>query len=218
MNATGLNNRMQHALAFGAHDVKTISRGGLVWMSGNEIGRALEYADPDTAVKKIYSRNADEFSPSMTKIFQVVTAGGKQAIRFFSLRGAHLLAMFARTEKAKAFRIWVLDMLDREVADLKAASRAGERLDEDTKHNIQAICSHMEFLRSWWARFGPGVRGINGNAAAGAHDHFVDGVCFSRSLVRTLGLNSLQVYAADFPWNGNAAARDSYRFQTRGAA
>lgn len=33
-------------------------------------------------------------------------------MRIFSLRGAHLVAMFARTPKAKAFRRWVLDVLD----------------------------------------------------------------------------------------------------------
>lgn len=36
-------------------------------------------------------------------------------MRVFSLRGAHLLAMFARTTVAKEFRRWVLDILDREV-------------------------------------------------------------------------------------------------------
>ena len=40
---------------------------------------------------------------------------GEKEVRIFSLRGAHLLAMFARTKVAKAFRKWVLDVLDREV-------------------------------------------------------------------------------------------------------
>jgi prophage antirepressor-like protein len=35
-----------------------------------------------------------------------------QKTRIFSLRGAHLLAMFARTKVAKEFRRWVLDILD----------------------------------------------------------------------------------------------------------
>lgn len=33
--------------------------------------------------------------------------------RIFSLRGCHLLAMFARTPVAKAFRKWVLDVIER---------------------------------------------------------------------------------------------------------
>ncbi len=40
----------------------------------------------------------------------------EKKVRIFSLRGAHLIAMFARTPVAKEFRRWVLDILDREVA------------------------------------------------------------------------------------------------------
>lgn len=35
-----------------------------------------------------------------------------QETRIFSLRGCHLLAMFARTPVAKEFRRWVLDVLE----------------------------------------------------------------------------------------------------------
>lgn len=40
----------------------------------------------------------------------------EKSVRVFSLRGCHLIAMFATTDKAKEFRRWVLDILDREVA------------------------------------------------------------------------------------------------------
>ncbi|MEM8511097.1 prophage antirepressor-like protein [Massilia sp. MP_M2] len=115
MNATAVTKKMQRALSFGAHEVKTITREGQLWMSGTEVGLALEYASPEKAVKQLYSGHADEFTSTMTRVVRVMTAGGKQAIRFFSLRGAHLLSMFARTDKAKAFRKWVLNILDAEV-------------------------------------------------------------------------------------------------------
>ena len=51
----------------------------------------------------------------MTALVEMQTAGGLQKMRIFSLRGAHLIAMFARTKIAKAFRKWVLDILDEEV-------------------------------------------------------------------------------------------------------
>jgi prophage antirepressor-like protein len=35
--------------------------------------------------------------------------------RVFSLLGAHLIAMFARTSVAKEFRQWVLDILENQV-------------------------------------------------------------------------------------------------------
>lgn len=89
--------------------------GGQVWLTATEVGQALEYAD-DKAVQRIYSRHADEFTAQMTGVVKLTTPSGKQESRVFSLRGAHLVAMFARTPKAKEFRRWVLDILDREVA------------------------------------------------------------------------------------------------------
>ncbi len=53
----------------------------------------------------------------------MTTPSGKQDSRVFSLRGAHLIAMFARTPKAKEFRRWVLDILDREVAHSPVAKQ-----------------------------------------------------------------------------------------------
>lgn len=120
MNATATTTKMQHSLTFGAREVKSITREGQIWMSAAEVGHALEYAFPEKAIRQLYNARADEFTSTMTRIIKVMTAGGKQSVRFFSLRGAHLLAMFARTDKAKAFRVWVLDILDREVAEIKA--------------------------------------------------------------------------------------------------
>jgi len=82
------------------------------WLRGPQIGGALGYADPSDSVQKIYSRNADEFTDEMTQVLDLPTAGGVQQVRVFSPRGCHLLAMLARTPIAKAFRQWVLDVLE----------------------------------------------------------------------------------------------------------
>jgi prophage antirepressor-like protein len=88
---------------------------GQKWLTAAEVGQALEYAD-DKAIHRIFNRHADEFTQQMTGVVKVTTPGGRQDMRVFSLRGAHLIGMFARTPKAKEFRRWVLDILDREVA------------------------------------------------------------------------------------------------------
>lgn len=69
----------------------------------------------------LYRRHADEFTDSMTTVIKMQTAGGMQDVRIFSLRGCHLLGMFARSERAKEFRRWVLDVLDGEVTESQAA-------------------------------------------------------------------------------------------------
>lgn len=85
-----------------------------IWLTANQIGYALQYAD-DKAVQRIYSRHIDEFTVKMARVVSLTTPSGRQETRVYSLRGAHLIAMFARTPVAKEFRRWVLDILDREV-------------------------------------------------------------------------------------------------------
>lgn len=91
---------------------------GQIWLTSTELAKALGYAETDS-VSKIYNRNKDEFTSHMTTTVKmgVVRKTGKvtMSVRLFSLRGCHLLAMFAKTEVAKQFRKWVLDLLDKEV-------------------------------------------------------------------------------------------------------
>lgn len=100
------------ALTFHSTRLDVVDLQGLVWLRGQQIADALEYKNPRQAVDDLYSRNADEFTPEMTQVLELPSAGGPQATRIFSLRGAHLLGMLARTERAAAFRRWVLDVLE----------------------------------------------------------------------------------------------------------
>ncbi|MDG6290332.1 Bro-N domain-containing protein [Glaesserella parasuis] len=104
-------------LTFQNTTLSVINKNNHTFLTANDLGTALEYADPTKAIVKIYDRNADEFTAEMTALIELQTAGGKQQVRVFSLRGAHLIAMFARTKVAKDFRKWVLDILDREISE-----------------------------------------------------------------------------------------------------
>lgn len=86
------------------------------WLTSSDLAKALQYAN-SRAVTMIYNKYAEEFTNGMTQVLEVSTSGNyRKKVRVFSLRGAHLIAMFARTDVAKQFRRWVLDILDREVA------------------------------------------------------------------------------------------------------
>ncbi|AWL04223.1 Bro-N domain-containing protein [Massilia oculi] len=201
MNATALTTKTQHSLAFGAHEVKTISREGQLWMSAAEVGRALEYASPDAAIAKVYAAHADEFTSAMTKIIKVMTAGGKQAVRFFSLRGAHLLGMFARTPKAKSFRAWVLDILDRELVALKEAARASGEISYNTRLALQGICTEVYFMASWWKKFGPGIELINQHAYNLIYERFLFAPVRADDLVKEFDLRSSREAARTEQWD-----------------
>lgn len=102
-------------LTFQNTTLSVINQNNQIWLTTKEIGKGLGYRNPSADIANLYDRNADEFTAEMTALVEMPTAGGIQKVRIFSLRGAHLIAMFARTKIAKEFRKWVLDILDKEV-------------------------------------------------------------------------------------------------------
>lgn len=89
-----------------------------IWITSSELAQALGYSRSDK-ITQIYNRNSDEFTQGMTLTLNLRVKGfgngnTEKETRIFSLRGAHLIAMFARTPVAKEFRKWVLDILEKE--------------------------------------------------------------------------------------------------------
>lgn len=112
-------------LAFNGIQLNPINHNNQIWLTSSELASSLGYAD-EGGVRKIYNRYKDEFSASMSVILPATQidplgeySGLQREIRVFSLRGCHLLAMFSRTAIAKQFRVWVLDVLDKEVGQPK---------------------------------------------------------------------------------------------------
>lgn len=107
-----------NALTFQQTAFHPVSHAGETWLTSSELAAALGYKKSD-AVTQIFSRYQDEFTEKMSTTLKmsVVRKTGVVDIpvRVFSLRGAHLVAMFASTPTAKEFRRWVLDLLDCEV-------------------------------------------------------------------------------------------------------
>ncbi|MCO5410782.1 Bro-N domain-containing protein [Ralstonia mojiangensis] len=99
-------------LTFENVDFEVVDIHNTPWLRGSQVASALGYKNHRTAIAELYDRNADEFTDEMTHLVELDTAGGRQQVRIFSPRGCYLLGMLARTERAKAFRRWVLDVLE----------------------------------------------------------------------------------------------------------
>ncbi|MEZ9564836.1 Bro-N domain-containing protein [Vibrio artabrorum] len=103
-----------NSLVFNSTHFDVIEYQQKLWLTATELAHALGYSKSD-AVTQIYERNCDEFSSEMTETLNLSVSGNLQkTVRIFSLRGAHLVAMFSRTKVAKQFRKWVLDVLEKE--------------------------------------------------------------------------------------------------------
>ena len=95
---------MEMALTFNGITLSPIPHQNSPWIRSVELARALGYSD-ESSVGRIYKRNSEEFTPEMTQVIEISdTVNLTVPTRIFSLRGCHLVAMFARTPVAKAFR------------------------------------------------------------------------------------------------------------------
>lgn len=120
---------MSQALTFNDVSLTPIIHQNSLWIRSVELARALGYSD-ESSVGRIYKRNAEEFTPEMTQVIEISdTVNLTVPTRIFSLRGCHLVAMFARTPVAKAFRRWVLDVLDKLDAEQHAALPSSDIVD-----------------------------------------------------------------------------------------
>nr|DAO57665.1 MAG TPA: antirepressor [Caudoviricetes sp.] len=136
------------------------------WFKSSEIARALGYAREDT-LSRLYDRNADEFTENMTQVIENLdTVNLTVRVRIFSLRGCHLLAMFARTPVAKAFRRWVLDVIEQygdrvPVAEpvtlndttISPEQRAELKLIVDSKAGMVPKAVQRRAYKEIWTRF-----------------------------------------------------------------
>lgn len=157
---------------------------GGVWLTSADVAKAIGYKSTKS-ISNLFSQYEDEFSQGMTMVIESVTDGingssRRMKVRVFSLRGAHLIAMFARTSVAKEFRRWVLDILDREVAvNMPIQSAPSER--ERHAYNVDALAYHYEFMyEAWKTQIEPALRAIESPLAGRLRDRFQDGKAFMR--------------------------------------
>ena len=164
-------------LTFQNTTLSVINQHNQTYFTANDLGLALGYVDAIRSVKQIYDRNADEFTAEMTALIEMPTAGGIQKVRIFSLRGAHLIAMFARTKVAKDFRKWVLDILDREV--LQNANQIQPLVErkytfEFTEYELEQLvwlwCSHSQ-MNTLLGQLEKPLEAIGSRFSAIVYDH-----------------------------------------------
>ncbi|WP_334468668.1 BRO-N domain-containing protein [Arsenophonus sp. PmNCSU2021_1] len=152
--------------------LETISHNGKIWFTSAELARALQYSDAKR-VTVLYNRNNDEFTNEMTEVLNSSTVkNAPYKIRIFSLRGAHLIAMFANTPVAKEFRKWVLDILDKQTVNQtssftpKYQPKAVERFTHsDTRnltHLVWCMTNGFRFEQSWTRAVWLALREVTG--------------------------------------------------------
>ncbi|KMV71930.1 hypothetical protein AI28_07055 [bacteria symbiont BFo1 of Frankliniella occidentalis] len=159
-----------------------------IWFTSTDLAKALGYASTKS-ISNLYSGNSDEFSVAMSMVIGVMTNGinnnlREKKVRIFSLRGAHLIAMFARTPVAKEFRRWVLDILDREVANGNVCPTFDFEMHA---HNAKVAKNHFDIIyQAWNQQICPSLRAVNSPLAVSMIDRLKDVGAITFSLVNAL--------------------------------
>jgi prophage antirepressor-like protein len=175
---TNMNIVAKPDLNFHGIQLQPVANFSQVWLTSADIANALQYKNTKS-ITNLFNQNADEFSAEMTQVIESVTSGNyRKKVRVFSLRGAHLIAMFARTPVAKEFRRWVLDILDREVViNMPVSAMPSER--ERHAYNVDSLCMHYQVMyEAWKTQIEPALRAIESPLAGRLHDRFQDGKVF----------------------------------------
>ena len=137
-----------------------------VWLTSAELAKALKYSSTKS-ISTLYSRNADEFTPAMTQVIEMMTSGNyRKKVRVFSIRGAHLIAMFATTPVAKEFRRWVLDILDRQAE----CSPIAKQFTDEELVNLCYLQLWMEKSQQMCKHIYPGMKQIGSELSGRIYD------------------------------------------------
>nr|WP_315970940.1 BRO family protein [Serratia ureilytica] len=198
LRETNMKSIANSELNFHGINLSPVAQMNDIWLTSADLAKALGYAS-SKSVSTIYSRNSDEFTGSMSMVIKMMTNGinnnlREKSVRVFSLRGCHLIAMFATTDKAKEFRRWVLDILDREVAQ----GNVHPAFDfEMYVHNANAAYIHMRYIYdAWMQELHPALKKLGSPLAVKLYDRIKDATAIvggvKHGLEKASGLKGLQ--------------------------
>ena len=86
------------------------------FMTRDQIGTALEYAEPDKMIRTIHSRNSDRLDRFSTSIKLMRVEGNRTVERVmicYNLRGVMEICRFSRQPKADAFMDFCWDVMEK---------------------------------------------------------------------------------------------------------
>lgn len=83
-----------------------------VWMTREQIGQALGYADPRKSIKQIHLRHKDRLDVLSRRVPIDTLLGGKQTLVLYSAKGIYEICRWSKQPNANEFYDFVYDVLE----------------------------------------------------------------------------------------------------------
>lgn len=118
------------------------SRDDEIWMTREQIGKALEYSDPRVAIAKIHAAHADRLDNFSTVTKTVTVEGGRSVEReviLYSAKGVYEILRWSRQPKANLFYDWVYEMLEALRTGRATLTPGMDKILEQSRQMMQAM-------------------------------------------------------------------------------
>ena len=122
-------NKSIQTLNFHSTSVAIIDHNNEAWMTGDDIGKALDYSNPRDSIQNLFERNRDEIEEYSVTIKLMATDGKQYNTRVYNEEGVMLISMFSNQPKAKDFRRWAVQVLKQQ----RQADQPANSLSDNTK-------------------------------------------------------------------------------------
>ncbi|MFW6047193.1 MAG: BRO family protein [Candidatus Woesearchaeota archaeon] len=99
-----------------------------VWMTRRQIGKALNYSQPNNAIKKIHSRHKNRLN-KFSRVAQIDTSSGRQKTYLYNRKGIMEVCRWSEKPKADQFIDWVWDIID-EIMTTGSYSLPGNEIED----------------------------------------------------------------------------------------
>lgn len=115
-----------------------------VFMTRDQIGVALEYAEPNTAIRKIHTRHKERLDQFSVETKLVGTDGKHYNTIIYNERGIYEIIRFSKQEKADAFYDFVYDLLEGLRRGSLKVTQPSYTIDDPIKRAEQWIAEQKE--------------------------------------------------------------------------
>lgn len=97
---------------FGSIRCDLYTEGNDFWMTRRQIGEALEYENPNDAIKDIHRRHRDRLDKFSRGVQIALPSGGTQNTTVYSSKGVYEICRWSQQSNADKFYDWVYDLLE----------------------------------------------------------------------------------------------------------
>ena len=137
-----------------------------ILLTRNQIGTALEYSDPNTAITKIHSRHKDRLNQFSVSTKLVGTDGKEYETYLYTERGIMEICRWSSKPLANKFMDWCWDIVEK-YRHNQGFTDSNTKVITDTLNTLNTTLSIMreelKQLQKEWANLNIAAKKVNGN-------------------------------------------------------